>query len=77
MAKYIPKSRNVDELIFAHSGGRLDISDAFHSFQLEEDLFADSVTYAHVPGGFPIFSYCCCCISFSLTSKQSSAALVT
>lgn len=43
MAKYIPKSRNVDELIFAHSGGRLDISDAFHSFQLEEDLFADSV----------------------------------
>lgn len=43
MAKYIPKSRNVDELIFVHSGGRLDISDAFHSFQLEEDLFADSV----------------------------------
>ncbi len=43
MPKYIPKSRNVDELMFNHSGGRLNITDAFHSFQLEEDLFSDSL----------------------------------
>lgn len=43
MAKYIPKSRTIDEILFTHSGGELNITDAFHSFQLEEDLFADSI----------------------------------
>ena len=39
--------------------------------------FADASNYTHISNEFPMFSYCCCCISFSLTSKKFNASLAT
>ena len=39
--------------------------------------FVDASTYLHISNGFSMFSYCSCCMSFSLTSKKSNASLAT
>ena len=39
--------------------------------------FVDASNYLHISNEFSMFSYCCCCISFSLTSKKFNASLAT
>ena len=39
--------------------------------------FGPAPNYTHISNGFAMFSYCSCCMSFSLTSKKSNASLAT
>ena len=39
--------------------------------------FGDAPNYTHISNEFAMFSYCSCCMSFSLTSKKLNASLAT
>ena len=39
--------------------------------------FVDASNYGHISNEFLMFSYCSCCMSFSLTSKKLNASLAT
>ena len=37
----------------------------------------DASKYAHISDEFSMFSYCSCCMTFSLTSKKLNVSLAT
>ena len=39
--------------------------------------FVDASIYTHISNEFSMFSYCSCCMSFSLSSKKLNASLAT
>jgi len=43
MSKYIQKSRKISLVEFKHSGGSLNVTNTFTNFEIQEDIFKDSV----------------------------------
>ena len=43
MAEYIQKSRQIDLIEFKHAGGTINVTNAFANFEIQEDLFKDSL----------------------------------
>ena len=44
MSDYIQKSRKIDLVELKHAGGTINVTNAFHTFEIQEDLFKDSLT---------------------------------